>query len=231
MALAVFEEWHQCIDIVFSFVLAGKADVRIQAGRIDIRSRFMAKIEAADGCVRHESTRSCRISVHCLFVIFCRHVGRIPKCLNGSFPCFGEEFRVRKEGWYAVLRNFEDDLVSVFPDIHFSSEERSVRDRAAAAHHAIVCVLSCKAAPAVDQRDRIAGAHLYGVVDGCPDGCTADVSRACHGQDRFSCRRIFRDIETQILEITELVYDYAFRIEIQCIAAAVIRETAIEPGI
>lgn len=84
-----------------------------------------------------------------------------------KLPCFGEEFRVRKEGWYAVLRNFEDDLVSVFPDIHFSSEERSVRDRAAAAHHAIVCVLSCKAAPAVDQRDRIAGAHLHGVVDGC----------------------------------------------------------------
>lgn len=70
--------------------------------------------------------------------IFGNEIGCVFERTHGSLAAFGDELRVRIQGWRAVFRNVKDDGIRIlFLDKDFSFKKTCVHGRILAAHHAV----------------------------------------------------------------------------------------------
>ena len=180
VASAVFEEWHEGIDIAISFVLAGKAEVGGHAVGVYVGACFVAEVEAADGCVRGESASFFSIGYLRRFkALYGCRVGAVSYEGKACRSCFSEELGVRVEEEFVVIRYVKDEVISVIFDAGMTGEVVRIDDGAVD-----FCTFSLDAFWSGEEGNGPACLNFFGIFCKGMDGGLADIGYVCHGKER-----------------------------------------------
>ena len=255
MALAVFEEWHDGVDMAFVLASSYEADVGGHAVAVDVGAGVIVEIVSADDSIRYKLRFDIMVFNPCAFCSMEGAAGDDVACvldrIGCIFPVFRKDLRIRIRSSFFVLRNGDDDRIRIFLfDDGFIVDEACRDDGIEAVDRAVARVIGRDAVRIVEEVDVLARVQLRISLDTAKDRGAGDIRRTvgrravlysrqgcicvnrCISSDRqhgFPSRRSFRDVEIEVLEISKVCDRLAFGIHIVRVVLAFGRTiTAIE---
>ena len=138
MALAVFEEWHDGVDMAFVLASSYEADVGGHAIAVDVRARVVVEVVAAYDGIGHEFRIDVMVFFPCAFCCIGNEIACVLDGIDPVLTVFRNDLGVRMDGAFFVFRDIDDDgVVVLFFDGCLAVDEAGVADDVFAAHHAV----------------------------------------------------------------------------------------------
>lgn len=255
MALAVFEEWHDGVDMAFVLASSYEADVGCRTVAVDVGAGVIVEIVSTNDSIRYELRFDIMVFNPCAFCSMEGAAGDDVACvldrIGCIFPVFRKDLRIRIRSSFFVLRNGDDDRIRIFLfNDGFIVDEACRGDGIEAVDRAVARVIGRDAVRIVEEVDVLARVQLRISLDTAKDRGAGDIRRTvgrravlysrqgcicvnrCISSDRqhgFPSRRSFRDVEIEVLEISKVCDRLAFGIHIVRVVLAFGRTiTAIE---